>query len=89
MADVLCALARYLRANPLACDSLEGIGRWWLAAHPVTPEELVRALGWMMERGLVEELVAADGRLRYRRLGSEAMLDAVIERYSGGAAKLH
>jgi hypothetical protein len=77
MADVVCALARYLRANPLACDSLDGIGRWWLAAHPVTPEELVQALSWMKEQGVVEELVAADGRLRYRRRGPEALLDAI------------
>jgi hypothetical protein len=87
--DVVRALARYLRANPLACDSLEGIGRWWLAAHPVTPEELMRALGWMKEQGLVEELVAADGRLRYRRLGSEAMLDAAIAGYGNPSGMRH
>jgi hypothetical protein len=81
MVDVVCALARYLRANPLACDSLDGIGRWWLAAHPVTPEELVQALSWMREQGLVEEIVAADGRLRYRRCGPETMFDAAIEAY--------
>ena len=77
--DIVCALARYLRANPLACDSFEGIRRWWLAAHSVTPEELVRVLTWMKDQGLVEELVAADGRLRYRRGGPEAVLDAAID----------
>jgi len=89
MVDVVCALARYLRANPLACDSLEGIGRWWLAAHPVTPEELVIAVGWMKEQGLVEELVAADGRLRYRRGASEAVLDAAIAAYCSASGTRH
>lgn len=89
MVDVVCALARYLRANPLACDSLEGIGRWWLAAHPVTAEELVRALCWMKEQGLVEELVAVDGRLRYRRRAPEAVLDAAIEGFSNTAGTRH
>lgn len=89
MVDVVCALARYLRANPLACDSLEGINRWWLAAHPVTPEELVRALEWMKEQGLVEELVAADGRMRYRRLAPEAVLDAAIDAYRDGSGTRH
>ena len=79
--DVVCALALYLRANPLACDSLEGISRWWLASQVVTPDELEQALGWMRERGLIEELVAADGRLRYRRCGREAMLQAAIDEY--------
>jgi Fe2+ or Zn2+ uptake regulation protein len=89
MVDVVCALARYLRANPLACDSLEGISRWWLAAHPVTPEELMRALNWMKEQGLVEEIVAADGRLRYRRRAPEAMLDAAIEGYCNASETRH
>ncbi len=86
MVDVVCALARYLRANPLACDSLDGISRWWLATHPVTPEELVQALSWMREQGLVEEIVAADGRLRYRRCGAEAKIDAAIDAYCEAAA---
>ena len=87
--DVVCALARYLRANPLACDSLDGISRWWLAAHPVTPEELVEALSWMKEQGLVEELEAADGRLRYRRRGPEAMFQAMIAAYCEPSATRH
>jgi hypothetical protein len=79
MMDVVRALAQYLRANPLACDSLDGIGRWWLAGHDLGPEDLMQALAWMKERGLVEVLVAADGRLRYRRRATDAVLDALIE----------
>lgn len=79
--DVVCVLALYLRANPLACDSLEGIGRWWLAAHAVPREELELALDCMMEQGLVEEIAAADGRLRYRRCANDALLQAAIDEY--------
>jgi hypothetical protein len=89
MMDVVCALAQYLRANPLACDSLDGIGRWWLAGHDLAPEDLMQALAWMLEQGLVEELVAADGRLRYRRLGQDAQLDAVVDAHAGDMGTRH
>jgi len=87
--DLVCALALYLRANPLACDSLEGIGRWWLAAHAVSREELEHALAWMMEHGLVEEIAAADGRLRYRRCGADSLLQAAIEAHCRPGATRH
>ena len=29
-AAIVKQLARYLRENPLACDTLDGIARWWL-----------------------------------------------------------
>jgi hypothetical protein len=89
MADVVCELARYLRANPLACDSLEGISRWWLAAYRVPSEELLVALRWMTVHGLVEEIAAADGRLRYRRGASEATLDAAIASYCSDSGMGH
>lgn len=79
--DVVCALALYLRANPLACDSLEGIRRWWLAAHAIAREQLEEALDLMMEQGIVEQIMAADGRLRYRRCGNDTLLQATIAAY--------
>lgn len=58
----------YLRDNPMACDTQEGIARWWLApGTEVDSEVLSRALQWMQQRRLVESLSAADGRVRYRR----------------------
>ncbi len=68
---IVCALAKYLRANPLACDTADGISSWWLVAQPVSMEKLLQALDWMQQNGLVEEVVAADGRLRYRRIASD------------------
>ena len=83
-------LARYMRENPYARDSAEGIHRWWLPdGHAVTTEEIEKALEWMTHKQLVAEKVAADGRVRFRRAASDAQLDAVIasgNRKSAGSA---
>jgi hypothetical protein len=61
-------LAKHWCANPLACDTTDGMLRWWLSATGVTRKEAVAsALAWMKRRGLVEELRATDGRIRFRR----------------------
>jgi hypothetical protein len=70
-------LARYLRANPLACDAPDGIRRWWLPFPPAAMEKLLMALERMKELGLIEETCAADGRVRYRRIASDQALDAL------------
>ncbi|MEH6413450.1 hypothetical protein [Pseudomonas sp. CGJS7] len=68
-------LAGYLRANPQACDTAEGIRRWWFdSEHEVEMEQLQDALDWMKRRGAIEEILAADGRRRYRRLADDALL---------------
>jgi len=87
--DVVCALARYLRANPLACDSLEGIGRWWLATQGVLRKELEQALSLMMQEGLVEQIVATDGRMRYLRCSDDARLQAAIDAYCPPRGAVH
>ncbi len=67
---VVSALALYWCDNPFACDTAEGIRQWWLSpADGVSTEQVNRALAWMCERGLVECLVPADGRGRFRRTG--------------------
>lgn len=75
-------LARYLRAHPHVCDTAEGIGHWWLldlAPLPVVEE----ALDWMIERGMLEPLPAADGRTRLRRVADPTM-DARLEALAEG-----
>lgn len=84
---VVRTLARYMRDNPHACDSAEGIRRWWFAdGYAVTADELEQALKWMRQRGLIDEVVAADGRVRIRRRGSDAQLDAAARAHNGEAA---
>jgi hypothetical protein len=72
-------LASYLRANPLACDSALGIAQWWFKPeNMVSMDVLVQALEWLKRRGAVEESVGADGRVRYRRRGDDAVLDRAV-----------
>ena len=69
------ALAAYLRDNPFASDTAEGIHRWWLGAYGDPPLEEVRdALETMAQLGLVEATVAVDGRRRYRRRARDEQL---------------
>ena len=73
------ALARYLRSNPQASDTAEGIRLWWLdPGVEITMEQLQTAIDWLQEHGIVEELRAADGRRRYRRIANDAQLDGVL-----------
>ena len=70
--QVVRSLARYWRDNPFACDTAEGIRQWWLAApDDIAIEQVNVALAWLCERGLVERLLAADGRARFRRAGAQ------------------
>ena len=83
-------LCRYLRENPMACDTPDGIARWWLATAsgetPVRGDSLQRALDWLETRGLVERLRAADGRVRYRRVPGDVDFDVRVRRALDGAS---
>ena len=73
------ALASYLRVHPNASDMAEGIRRWWLPEPElVTEDELDEALNWMQLQGLIEAVVAADGRVRFRRICSDTQLGALL-----------
>ena len=65
---VVKSLARYWCDNPFACDTAEGIRQWWLApTDDVSVEQVNRALASLCDCGIVERLLAADGRARFRR----------------------
>jgi hypothetical protein len=71
VAALVQQLTAYLRDNPLACDTQEGIARWWLPPGPgLDDQTLSRALEQMHQHGLIEQLPAADGRVRYRRIAA-------------------
>ena len=76
--DIVRRLASYVDANPLACDAAPGIARWWLQAEFEDVADVQHALDWMTAHGLMEELVAVDGRLRYRRVGTAAEFAAAL-----------
>ena len=78
-------LARYLRAHPNVCDTAEGIAHWWLM-DMAPPAVVEAALGWMLERGVIETLSAADGRRRVRRIagpGLDERLAAIADDPAG------
>lgn len=79
--DVACCLARYLRINPLAGDTREGIAQWWLGLASVSTETVERALALLQEAGAVEAVRAVDGRVRYRRASIDADGDARLDQF--------
>lgn len=83
------ALVAYLQAHPLASDSVEGIHRWWLGSPPVSLAALNRVLDWMRTHEVIEEVLAGDGRLRYRRCASDRHLRRVVGQLDAGEGGLH
>lgn len=76
---IMRALAAYLKANPLASDTADGIRRWWLGSEwAPSLDEVVRALETMKTMGLIKVTYAADGRQRYSRCASDAQLAAFV-----------
>lgn len=66
-AALVLLLCRYWRTNPLACDTADGIARWWLSARQAaTPAEVDAALAALEARQLVERMVGRDGRVHFR-----------------------
>lgn len=58
----------YLEAHPQACDTIEGIARWWVTSQQVNNTTLVvqQALTVLQAKGYVSEERRIDGRIFYR-----------------------
>jgi hypothetical protein len=80
-------LLAHVAAHPGASDTAEGIARWWLNPKEwVDMHELTAALDVLVARGVMAEQHAADGRCRYRRIGTAqqiAVLRAELESADG------
>ena len=63
---VLQQLLAYWQARPQAADTTEGIQRWWLGEAVVSRAVLARVLDGLVQRGMVDGVAAADGRVRFR-----------------------
>lgn len=81
---IVRAVSRYLRCNPLAADTLEGISQWWLPSITVAPDELEQAFARLERAGVVEATLAADGRVHYRRAGPTLAVDERLDRFIDG-----
>lgn len=82
--EIVRALSCYLRLNPLASDTLQGITQWWLSSHGFSQADLARALERMEQAGVVDATRAADGQVRFRRAGLNAAVDAQLDRFISG-----
>ena len=64
---VVEALGDYLRANPRASDTAEGIATWWLGgSRSVDPRIFEHALQSMVARGIIQKVTRCDGHVLYR-----------------------
>jgi hypothetical protein len=73
------ALIAYIFANPLACDTEDGIARWWLSGY--RQHDVAAALGWLVSSGLLQTVTAVDGRTRYRRIATDDSLQAALDEF--------
>lgn len=78
-------LSHYLWRHPHACDTAEGIARWWLLGvrTPTPLPVVVSALDHLLALGLLQAHRAADGRVRYRRPAADAAQDAQLQSLAG------
>jgi hypothetical protein len=76
------ALVAYVSANPNACDTVDGIERWWLSGCRQSSREVAAALDWMVRRGYLEAVTATDGRTRYRRIATDDGLKSALDEVS-------
>lgn len=87
------AISAYLRVNPLACDTCDGIARWWLVTDRFADGDVALALAWLESSAVVERVTAADGRVRYRRTsattvgGERVSAGSYLGRLDDGASR--
>lgn len=83
---IVIRLATYLRANPQACDGVDGIARWWFDPQDfIDKETLEMALQDLTKRGALEALVVGD-RTCWRLADPTALDGAVRDCLTGGGA---
>jgi len=76
--DIVRRVSLYLDANSSACDTAEGITRWWLKLNTGDPALLERTLQWMKDHRLLEQLATDDGRVHYRRSGTKSQFASAL-----------
>ncbi len=85
----LCDLAIYVSARPGACDTPDGICRWWLMAPQESEAIVAQALNWLVEQGAFERLEAADGRVRYRACVDAGALHELVAHCADSGGSKH
>lgn len=84
------ALSHYLRTNAQACDTADGIARWWMPPDfNVSETEMLPLLDELCERCLMTRFSTLDGRWLYRRSSLDARSDRELERMTTDTNGLH
>lgn len=84
------ALSSYLRANAQACDTADGIARWWLLPHfNVSEMEVLPLLDELFEKGLLTRFSTLEGRWLYRRASIDAWSDRELEQMAADTNGSH
>lgn len=81
--SLTCALLERLLAHPARMDSSEGIARWWFSEE-MDVVVIERVLCWMKDEQLIEAVLAADGRVRWRRQASLQRLHECLQQLRSG-----
>ena len=68
VAEVASTILNYLRQNPEAQDTFEGIVNWWLPdqQHQQSRATIKEALDRLLAAGLIREHKGTDGQISYR-----------------------
>ena len=82
--EIVRKLALYLRKNPGACDTTDGIAQWWFAGAQFQRQELAQALVILEQMGLVKSIHTLDGHILYRRAEADIEMDAKLDRLIHG-----
>lgn len=71
--ELAAMILRYLESCPDACDTAEGVCQWWIPRQRIvdSAQDVIHALGRLVERGELETHRSIDGRLLYRAVISE------------------
>jgi hypothetical protein len=65
-------IIEYLQEHPDACDTLEGVARWWVMSQQITERtrSVQGALDRLKSKGVLEERRSPDGQTLYSLKGS-------------------
>lgn len=60
-------ILEYLKQRPQACDTLEGVARWWMMSQQLSEavEQIQQVLEQLRATGQIKERLGADGRIVY------------------------
>jgi hypothetical protein len=67
-AQLAGVILRYITSHPDACDTLQGVSKWWVARqrYEDSRTRVAAALELLLEQRQIESSIGADGQVVYR-----------------------